>query len=230
MNPVDLIIFGATGDLSARKLFPALFQLDAAGLLPLDLRIAAVARQEQSIDSFQQDLRSKMAGHMRQDIDERVWERFAGRFSYLSADFSEPQAFEALQSWLDDARVSLFYLATPPSLFATICEQLSQDGCLTGPCRIVLRNPLARALRLLERSTTRWRSTLTSATSIVLITTLAETVQNLLVLRFANRFINRNGSSCIDRMQITVAEKVGIEVAGRITTGWVSSRIWCKTI
>ena len=61
MNPVDLIIFGATGDLSARKLFPALFQLDAADLLPLDLRIAAVARQEQSIDTFQQDLRSKMA-------------------------------------------------------------------------------------------------------------------------------------------------------------------------
>ena len=139
MNPVDLIIFGATGDLSARKLFPALFQLDAADLLPLDLRIAAVARQEQSIESFQQDLRSKMAGYMREDIDDAAWGRFAARFSYLSADFSLPRAFEGLQSWLDDARVSLFYLATPPSLFATICEQLSHDGCLTGPCRIVLR-------------------------------------------------------------------------------------------
>ena len=213
MNPVDLIIFGATGDLSARKLFPALFQLDAAGLLPLDLRIAAVARQEQSIDSFQQDLRSKMASYMRQDIDEIVWERFAGRFSYLSADFSEPQAFEALQSWLDDARVSLFYLATPPSLFATICEQLSQDGCLTGPCRIVLEKPIGESLET-SRDVNDTLAQYFDERDIYRIDHYLgkETVQNLLVLRFANRFINSQwDQSCIDHVQITVAEKVGIE-------------------
>lgn len=213
MNPVDLIIFGATGDLSARKLFPALFQLDAAGLLPLDLRIAAVARQEQSIDSFQQDLRSKMAVYMRQDIDEMVWERFAGRFSYLSADFSEPQAFEALQSWLDDARVSLFYLATPPSLFATICEQLSQDGCLTGPCRIVLEKPIGESLET-SRDVNDTLAQYFDERDIYRIDHYLgkETVQNLLVLRFANRFINSQwDQSCIDHVQITVAEKVGIE-------------------
>ncbi|MEK9593086.1 MAG: glucose-6-phosphate dehydrogenase [Luminiphilus sp.] len=213
MNPVDLIIFGATGDLSARKLFPALFQLDAAGLLPLDLRIAAVARQEQSIDSFQHDLRSKMAGYMRQDIDEIVWERFAGRFSYLSADFSEPQAFEALQSWLDDARVSLFYLATPPSLFATICEQLSQDGCLTGPCRIVLEKPIGESLET-SREVNDTLAQYFDERDIYRIDHYLgkETVQNLLVLRFANRFINSQwDQSCIDHVQITVAEKVGIE-------------------
>ena len=213
MNPVDLIIFGATGDLSARKLFPALFQLDAAGLLPLDLRIAAVARQEQSIDSFQQDLRSKMAGYMRQDIDKIVWERFAGRFSYLSADFSEPQAFETLQSWLDDARVSLFYLATPPSLFATICEQLSQDGCLTGPCRIVLEKPIGESLET-SRDVNDTLAQYFDERDIYRIDHYLgkETVQNLLVLRFANRFINSQwDQSCIDHVQITVAEKVGIE-------------------
>ena len=213
MNPVDLIIFGATGDLSARKLFPALFQLDAAGLLPLDLRIAAVARQEQSIDSFQHDLRSKMAGYMRQDIDEIVWERFAGRFSYLSADFSKPQAFTALQSWLDDARVSLFYLATPPSLFATICEQLSQDGCLTGPCRIVLEKPIGESLET-SREVNDTLAQYFDERDIYRIDHYLgkETVQNLLVLRFANRFINSQwDQSCIDHVQITVAEKVGIE-------------------
>ena len=213
MNPVDLIIFGATGDLSARKLFPALFQLDAAGLLPLDLRIAAVARQEQSIDSFQHDLRSKMAGYMRQDIDEIVWERFAGRFSYLSADFSKPQAFTALRSWLDDARVSLFYLATPPSLFATICEQLSQDGCLTGPCRIVLEKPIGESLET-SRDVNDTLAQYFDERDIYRIDHYLgkETVQNLLVLRFANRFINSQwDQSCIDHVQITVAEKVGIE-------------------
>lgn len=213
MNPVDLIIFGATGDLSARKLFPALFQLDAAGLLPLDLRIAAVARQEQSIDSFQHDLRSKMAGYMRQDIDEIVWERFAGRFSYLSADFSKPHAFTALRSWLDDARVSLFYLATPPSLFATICEQLSQDGCLTGPCRIVLEKPIGESLET-SREVNDTLAQYFDERDIYRIDHYLgkETVQNLLVLRFANRFINSQwDQSCIDHVQITVAEKVGIE-------------------
>ncbi len=213
MNPVDLIIFGATGDLSARKLFPALFQLDAAGLLPLDLRIAAVARQEQSIDSFQHDLRSKMASYMRQDIDEIVWERFAGRFSYLSADFSKPQAFTALRSRLDDARVSLFYLATPPSLFATICEQLSQDGCLTGPCRIVLEKPIGESLET-SREVNDTLAQYFDERDIYRIDHYLgkETVQNLLVLRFANRFINSQwDQSCIDHVQITVAEKVGIE-------------------
>ena len=213
MNPVDLIIFGATGDLSARKLFPALFQLDVADLLPLDLRIAAVARQEQSIDSFQQDLRSKMAGYMRQEINEMVWERFAGRFSYLSADFSQPQAFGALQSWLDDARVSLFYLATPPSLFAKICEQLSHDGCLTGPCRIVLEKPIGESLDT-SRDVNETLARFFDERDIYRIDHYLgkETVQNLLALRFANRFINSQwDQSCIDHVQITVAEKVGIE-------------------
>ena len=213
MTAVDLIIFGATGDLSARKLFPALYQLDAAGLLQADLRIAAIGRQLQSVEDFKNELRQKMAGYMREPIDESVWQRFVPRLDYLASDFAEPDAFLALRDWLDDGRVSLFYLATPPSLFSTICEQLHGDGCLSGPCRIVLEKPIGESL----------------ATSSEVNETLArffaerdiyridhylgkETVQNLLVLRFANRFINSQwDQSCIDHVQITVAEQVGIE-------------------
>jgi glucose-6-phosphate 1-dehydrogenase len=213
MTAVDLIIFGATGDLSARKLFPALYQLDAAGLLQADLRIAAVGRQLQSVEDFKNELRQKMAGYMREPIDESVWQRFVPRLDYLASDFAEPDAFLTLRDWLDDSRVSLFYLATPPSLFSTICEQLDGDGCLSGPCRIVLEKPIGESL----------------ATSSDVNETLArffaerdiyridhylgkETVQNLLVLRFANRFINSQwDQSCIDHVQITVAEQVGIE-------------------
>jgi len=213
MTAVDLIIFGATGDLSARKLFPALYQLDAAGLLQADLRIAAIGRQQQSVEDFKNELRQKMAGYMREPIDESVWQRFVPRLDYLTSDFAEPDAFLALRDWLDDSRVSLFYLATPPSLFSTICEQLDGDGCLSGPCRIVLEKPIGESL----------------ATSSEVNETLArffaerdiyridhylgkETVQNLLVLRFANRFINSQwDQSCIDHVQITVAEQVGIE-------------------
>ncbi len=213
MTAVDLIIFGATGDLSARKLFPALYQLDAAGLLQADLRIAAIGRQQQSVEDFKNELRQKMAGYMREPIDESVWQRFVPRLDYLASDFAEPDAFLTLRDWLDDSRVSLFYLATPPSLFSTICEQLHGDGCLSGPCRIVLEKPIGESL----------------ATSSEVNETLArffaerdiyridhylgkETVQNLLVLRFANRFINSQwDQSCIDHVQITVAEQVGIE-------------------
>ena len=213
MTAVDLIIFGATGDLSARKLFPALYQLDAAGLLQADLRIAAIGRQRQSVEDFKNELRQKMAGYMREPIDESVWQRFVPRLDYLASDFAEPDAFLTLRDWLDDSRVSLFYLATPPSLFSTICEQLDGDGCLSGPCRIVLEKPIGESL----------------ATSSEVNETLArffaerdiyridhylgkETVQNLLVLRFANRFINSQwDQSCIDHVQITVAEQVGIE-------------------
>ncbi len=146
MNPVDLIIFGATGDLSARKLFPALFSSMPPGLLQADLRIAAVGVSNNPSIAFKNELRSKNGRLHARGIDESVWQRFVPRLDYLASDFAEPQCLFDATSWLDDARVSLFYLATPPSLFATICEQLSQDGCLTGPCRIVLEKPIGESL------------------------------------------------------------------------------------
>ena len=146
MSGLDLVIFGATGDLSARKLFPALCQLDAAGLLPDDLRIVAVARQEHTPEAFHDELRVRMAKAKRQSISDSAWQKFVQRLTYLSADFSTPAAFRSLQGRLSDTRTSLFYLATPPSLFATICEQLSADKCLSGPCRIVLEKPIGESL------------------------------------------------------------------------------------
>ena len=213
MSGVDLIIFGATGDLSARKLFPALFQLDAAGLLPDDLRIIAVARQEQSTEAFYHELLAKMGSAKRQSINDTAWQQFARRLTYLSADFSTPCAFSGLQAELSESRTSLFYLATPPSLFATICEQLSADGCLAGSCRIVLEKPIGESLDT-SREVNETLAQFFDEQDIYRIDHYLgkETVQNLLVLRFANRFINSQwDQSCIDHIQITVAEKVGIE-------------------
>lgn len=213
MSGVDLIIFGATGDLSARKLFPALFQLDAAGLLPDDLRIIAVARQEQTTEAFHHELLAKMGSAKRQSISDTAWQQFARRLAYLSADFSTPSAFSGLQAELSESRTSLFYLATPPSLFATICEQLSADGCLAGSCRIVLEKPIGESLDT-SREVNETLAQFFDEQDIYRIDHYLgkETVQNLLVLRFANRFINSQwDQSCIDHIQITVAEKVGIE-------------------
>ena len=213
MSGVDLIIFGATGDLSARKLFPALFQLDAAGLLSDDLRIVAVARQEQTSGGFHDDLRERMFQTKRLEISDAAWQQFVKRLTYLSADFSRPDAFEALQESLSESRTSLFYLATPPSLFATICEQLNAGGCLSGPSRIVLEKPIGESLAT-SREVNETLARFFDEQDIYRIDHYLgkETVQNLLVLRFANRFINSQwDQSCIDHVQITVAEKVGIE-------------------
>ena len=213
MSGVDLIIFGATGDLSARKLFPALFQLDAAGLLPGDLRIIAVGRQEQTTEAFHNELLARMSSAKRQSISDTAWQQFAQRLTYMSADFSAPSAFSGLQAELSESRTSLFYLATPPSLFATICEQLSADGCLAGSCRIVLEKPIGESLDT-SREVNETLAQFFDEQDIYRIDHYLgkETVQNLLVLRFANRFINSQwDQSCIDHIQITVAEKVGIE-------------------
>ncbi len=214
MQPVDLIIFGASGDLSARKLFPALFQLDRAGLLPLDLRIAAIARDTIDLDQFLSGLRERMTGYMGDSAPtDEEWEKYARLISYIKADFSDPKDYQKMKDWLDDNRVSLFYLATPPSLFAPICDYLSQQNCLTGDCRIVLEKPIGESLETSKVVNGTLAKYFDEASIYRIDHYLGkETVQNLLALRFANRFINSQwDQSCIDHVQITVAEVVGIE-------------------
>jgi len=214
MAAVDLIIFGASGDLSARKLFPALFQLERLNLLEDDLRIAAVARAQQSLEDFLPVLKGKMSSYMGNDAPtEEEWASFTQRFSYVSVNFSEPDQYGELRDWLDDERVSLFYFATPPSLFAPICEHLSTTNCLAGDCRIVVEKPIGENLE----SSVKVNETLAKYFDEKAIYRIdhylgKETVQNLLVLRFANSFINSQwDNTCIDHVQITVGEMVGIE-------------------
>ena len=214
MAAVDLIIFGASGDLSARKLFPALFQLERLNLLEDDLRIAAVARTQQSLEDFLPVLKGKMSSYMGNDAPtEEEWASFTQRFSYVSVNFSEPDQYSELRDWLDDDRVSLFYFATPPSLFAPICEHLSTTNCLAGDCRIVVEKPIGENLE----SSVKVNETLAKYFDEKAIYRIdhylgKETVQNLLVLRFANSFINSQwDNTCIDHVQITVGEMVGIE-------------------
>jgi glucose-6-phosphate 1-dehydrogenase len=214
MAAVDLIIFGASGDLSARKLFPALFQLERLNLLQKDLRIAAVARTKQTLDEFLPVLKGKMSSYMGDDApNEDEWASFTQRFSYVAVNFSEPDEYGELREWLDDERVSLFYFATPPSLFAPICEHLSTTNCLAGDCRIVVEKPIGENLES-SINVNEALSRYFDEKAIYRIDHYLgkETVQNLLVLRFANSFINSQwDNTCIDHVQITVGELVGIE-------------------
>lgn len=184
MEPVDLIIFGASGDLSARKLFPALFQLDRAGLLQDDLRIAAIARDDISLETFLEGLRERMTSYMGGGApDDEAWAHYSRRISYTHADFSAAENYSYLKNWLDNKRVSLFYLATPPSLFAPICENLNSAECLTGDCRTMLEKPIGENLES-SRKVNETLAKYFDERSIYRIDHYLgkETVQNLLVL------------------------------------------------
>ncbi|MEM1144889.1 MAG: glucose-6-phosphate dehydrogenase, partial [Pseudomonadota bacterium] len=122
---MDVLIFGGRGDLAARKLYPALFHLDAAGLLDTDLRIYAVAREDITRDALVHDIKPRVRRYVDdQRWSETLWSQHEQRFRYLRVDFSKPEQYAAIGSQLEAERGALFYLATPPSLFAPICTHL----------------------------------------------------------------------------------------------------------
>jgi len=213
-NNIDLVIFGARGDLARRKLFPALYQLDKAGLLPDSTRISGVARENIDSAEFikQTQLLLKNVSESG-EWDEKIWVRFSRRLNYIKIDFSQKKEFSALNKWIVDNRTVIYYLATPPSLFGPICKHLDDAGCVDKKSRIVLEKPIGHDLGSSEQVNGEV-GTFFSERNIYRIDHYLgkETVQNLLALRFANRMINSQwDNSCIDHVQITAAETVGIE-------------------
>lgn len=214
-TPCDLILFGALGDLAQRKLFPALYQLERAGLLDANSRILALARKQASAD----DMRGQLADQLRQrlpasDVDEAVLDAFIQKLDYQHLDFSDPNGFSALFEWRQGRDANLIvYMATPPSMYGHIARNLRDAGCCTDNTRVVVEKPIGHDL----------------ATSRVINDQLAEvfseqqlyridhylgkeTVQNLIALRFANNlFASQWDQNHISHVEITVAESVGIE-------------------
>ena len=130
-NNIDLVIFGARGDLSKRKLFPALYHLDKAGLLADSVRIAGVAREEIDTVAFIEQTHALLQTYVDQaDWDEAVWGRFSHRLQYIRIDFAQKKQFSALKDWSLDKRTMVFYMATPPSIFGSICKHLDEAGCV----------------------------------------------------------------------------------------------------
>lgn len=210
----DLVLFGAQGDLSARKLFPALYHLHSCDLLPYGLRILALARADLTLEQFTAELREKITTYINpKNWSEAVWQSFAGRLAFIQLDFAEPADYQALPGWLSEGRTSIYYLATPPSLFDGICANLGKAGCLKPNSRIVLEKPIGHNLKSCQEVNDVVGQYFSEDNIYRIDHYLGkETVQNLLVLRFANRFINTQwDQSCIDHVQITVAETVGIE-------------------
>jgi glucose-6-phosphate 1-dehydrogenase len=219
MGSPTLVVLGASGDLAARLLFPALLSLERRERLQ-DLRIVGYARQEWNNDQFHENLRAAMAPNIG-DVEEKYFDRFIDRIDFHGGDISI-ESLRKLHSVIDGP--AIFYLALPPGVFADAAETISKAGLADesdGYRRLVIEKPfgvdLESALQLNEQLHTFWREDQIFRIDHFLG---KETVQNILVFRFANRFVEPVlRSAHVDEIQITVAETVGVEGRSRYYDG-----------
>jgi glucose-6-phosphate 1-dehydrogenase len=225
-----LVIFGASGDLTHRKLIPALYSLAHEGLLPTGQTIIGFARPDFTDDAFRIAMREACDKFARtRPVDDAVWDNFAKGLFYVQGEFGEAEGYQRLNKKLQECDRTrgtggrrIYYLAVPPQFFPTISELLGAQGMVTDPerggpfTRAIIEKPFghdlesARALNHVAVSTFRERQVFRIDHYLG-----KETVQNLLVLRFANGifepFWNRQ---YIDHVQFTVAESIGVEKRG----------------
>lgn len=210
----DIVLFGALGDLARRKLFPALYHLDLAGLLHENTRIVGVARQSFSLEECKQAISENLATFVKHALEPAVVERFLSRVVYQSLDFKEIKRYDKLASTLNGGnQTRVYYFSTPPAIYGDICQGLDKAALITTADRVVMEKPIGHCLassKVINDQVSRYFA----EKQIYRIDHYLgkETVLNLLVLRFANLlFTNNWDRNCIDHVQITVAESVGIE-------------------
>jgi glucose-6-phosphate 1-dehydrogenase len=211
----DLVLFGGSGDLAMRKLIPALYARDRAHDLPTGARVFCVGRHPWTREEFLAALEENARPHIASGLFEpNFWNAFCNRLSYLSLDADNAETYQPLVEVLrknpDITRV--FYLATPPSLFARICHNLEARGLATPQSRVVLEKPLGRDLDS-AKQINREVGRVFSESQIFRIDHYLgkETVQNLLALRFGNvLFEPLWRREWISDVQITIAEELGV--------------------
>ncbi|KAB2637969.1 MAG: glucose-6-phosphate dehydrogenase [Verrucomicrobia bacterium] len=228
VGPCTLVIFGASGDLTARKLIPALYHLSKDGQMPADFRIVGFARRAKSAAEWRAELREALTAYSRsQPVDEAVWETFAQRVDYCEGDLTDPTAYVKLAGVIGafptpELRQNLlFYLATSPSQFSVVAEQLHVAQLLHRDGhgywqRLVIEKPFGHDLetaRELNHELTRFAH----EQQVFRIDHYLgkETVQNILTFRFANSIFERLWNrDAVDHIQITVSEKIGVGSRG----------------
>ena len=213
VEPCTLALFGALGDLALRKLFPALYQLDRAGLLPDDTRVLALARESGDPAVHLATIAEHLRRHVAErDLDEAVLQRLLARLDYLSMDFRQREDFAALADLAGQAERIVAFFATPASVYGAICAGLAEAG-LAERTRVVLEKPIGHDLESSREVNDAVARFFPEDRTYRIDHYLGkDTVQNLIALRFANSlFETQWNQNHISHVEITVAETVGIE-------------------
>ncbi len=227
-SPAMMVIFGASGDLANRKLLPAIYKLSQQRLLPPNFVILGYARSPLSDDEFRHRARTSMVGNSEVEFQSSAWDAFAPRLFYISGEYDDDKGFERLQERISTLEEQwniggnrLFYLSTPPSVYEPIITCLG-NADLVKPAgghnwtRVVIEKPFGSDLQSAHKLNDHVLSVFDEDQVYRIDHYLGkETVQNVLVFRFANGIFepiwNRN---YVDNVQITVAESIGVEGRG----------------
>ncbi len=229
IDPCVIVIFGASGDLTGRRLAPALYNLGREGLLPPNFALVGFARRDKSDSEFREELKEDVAAHSRvQPLDSSFWEGFQEQIFYHRSDFDDDAGYESLAKKLKaiDGRLAtrgnrIFYLSVQPKYFPIIIEKLHKAGLIYPPgnaqwSRVIIEKPFGKDSSSAAALQTEISRYLDETQTYRIDHYLGkETVQNLLVFRFANSiFESLWNYRHVDHVQITVAEEIGIGTRG----------------
>lgn len=212
-KPLDMVIFGGAGDLATRKLLPALYMAHLHGNLPADTRIIGVGRHDYDnasyIDFVQTQSKPFIEG---KNLHAEVWQEFIQKLHYTRLDANDSERFQHLAKVTRKNAERAYYLATAPTLFTAICENLHQAGLIDASSRVVLEKPLGHDLQSAIEINNAVGRHFSEAQIYRIDHYLGkETVQNLMVLRFGNAILEPLWRAPnIRSVQITVAESVGV--------------------
>jgi glucose-6-phosphate 1-dehydrogenase len=213
-KPCDLVIYGALGDLTRRKLLISLYRLENAGLLEPATRIVGVDRHPGDSAFYIDVAHKSLQQFLNEKLDEEVWKRFSSRLNYLQIDLTQMEQYHRLHEVIDQQqRVMVNYFAVAPFLFKPICQGLNYSGILTPESRMVMEKPIGHNLQSSIEINDEVAKVFNEDQVYRIDHYLGkETVLNLLALRFANSIFTTNWNhNTIDHIQITVGEDIGIE-------------------